>query len=407
MGHPKYLWQRKEWPNLTWQSTPLLELLGQARKAQGRITAQADFIGLEEQARILVEEAFTTAAIEGEKLDKDFLRSSVARRLGLPTAGIVPSSAQQEDGLVAMLFDATSQHGKTLDKERLFGWHAALFPTGFSGFHKILVGNWRKHKEPMQVVSGPEGRRRVHFVAPPSKQVKHEMKKFLNWWNHPLQMDGLLRAGVAHLWFVTVHPFEDGNGRIARALTDMALAQDEKTGRRLYSLSSRISAERKDYYDILERTQKQGCNITEWLQWFLGLFTRAIKNSEGTIELALSIAKFWKTHSQSVLNERQLKVVNRLLEAGPGGFEGGMTNRKYVGLTKVSPETAKRDLKELEDRKILKRNEGGGRSVSYSIEWSRLEPSKSRITALLLFCSFALDFSLLIFRFILDILPSV
>lgn len=375
MGHPKYLWQRKEWPNLTWQSEPLLESLGQARKAQGSITAQADLIGLEEQAKILVEEAFTTAAIEGEKLDKDSIRSSVAKRLGLPTAGL-PSSAREVDGLVAMLIDATSQYVKPLNEKRLFGWHAALFPTGYSGLHKILVGNWRKHKEPMQVVSGPESKRKIHFEAPLSNEVKREMKEFLSWWTRPPQMDGLLRAGVAHLWFVTVHPFEDGNGRIARALTDMALAQDEKTGRRLYSLSSQISAERADYYDILERSQKESCDITEWLQWFLGLFIRAIRNSEGTIGLALSVAKFWKTHSQSALNERQLKVVNRLLEAGPGGFEGDMTNRKYVSLTKVSPETAKRDLKELEGRKILKRNEAGGRSVSYSIEWSLLEPRK-------------------------------
>lgn len=364
----KYIWQKEGWPNLKWDSAALLGLLGQARKAQGKIIAQADFIGLEEQAKILVEEAFTTSAIEGEKLDRNTIRSSVAKRLGLPTSGL-PKTQRAIDGLVAILTDATSKHSIALKEKRLFGWHAALFPTGYSGFQKIIVGNWRKSEEPMQVVSGPEGKRNVHFEAPPSKELKREMKAFLKWWNSPPGIDGLLRAGLAHFWFVTIHPFEDGNGRLARALTDMALAQDEKTGRRLYSLSSQINAERNDYYDTLESCQKGTLDITDWLSWFLGLFIRAVKTSEATIETALSIAKFWKENSQSALNVRQLKAVNRLLEAGPKGFEGGMTNRKYVGLNKVSPETAKRDLHDLETRGILKRNPGGGRSVSYSINW--------------------------------------
>jgi Fic family protein len=371
MGHPKYIWQRQDWPRLKWQSSPLLELLGQARKEQGRVIAQADFIGLQEQAKILVEEAFTTSAIEGEKLDKDTIRSSVAKRLGLSNAGL-PATERAVDGLISVLTDATSQYEKTLNEKRLFGWQAALFPTGYSGFHQIDVGKWRTSKEPMQVISGPEGRKKVHYEAPPSKNVKLEMAQFLEWWNSPPPLDGLIRAGMAHFWFVTIHPFEDGNGRLARALTDMALAQDEKTGRRLYSLSSQINKERNDYYDILESSQKGACDITEWLEWFLGLFIRSVSASKETIDTALSIAKFWKTHSQSALNKRQLKAVNLLLEAGPGGFEGGMTNRKYVNLTKVSPETAKRDLKELEDRAILTRNEGGGRSVSYSIVWEKI-----------------------------------
>lgn len=371
MGHKKYIWQSKDWPNLTWQSSSLLEALGQARKAQGQIIALADFIGLQQQAKILVEEAFTTSAIEGEKLDKNTIRSSVARRLGLSTAGL-PSISLAVDGLVATLIDATSQYEKALNEKRFFGWHTALFPTGYSGFHPIVVGNWRKSEEPIKVISGPEGRQKVHFEAPPAKKVKEEMKNFLNWWNKPPHMDGLLRAGVAHFWFVTIHPFEDGNGRIARAITDMALRQDEKTGRMLYSLSSQITHERDDYYNILERSQKGSCDITKWLEWFLGLFVRAVDKSKETIELTLSIAKFWKAHSQSPLNDRQLKVINRLLEAGSNGFEGGMTNRKYVSLTKVSPETAKRDLKDLEERNILKRNKGSGRSISYSIKWEFL-----------------------------------
>lgn len=364
----KYVWQKDGWPRLRWQTDRLLDALGQARKTQGQVIAQADFVGLEEQAKILVEEAFTTSAIEGEKLDRDSIRSSVAKRLGLENHGL-PSTERVIDGLVTILTDATSLHQSALTEERLFGWHAALFPTGYSGFHKIAVGSWRKGKEPMRVISGPTGREKIHFEAPPSAQVKKEMQDFLKWWNSPPPLDGILRAGISHFWFVTVHPFEDGNGRIARAITDMALAQDEKTGRRLYSLSSQINKERNDYYDILEKCQKGTCDITDWLEWFLGLFIRAVHSSRTVIDVALGIAKFWNTHNQAALNARQIKAVNRLLEAGPNGFEGGMTNRKYVGLSKVSPETAKRDLHELEVLGILKRNEGKGRSVSYSLKW--------------------------------------
>ncbi|MDZ4677532.1 MAG: Fic family protein [Oligoflexia bacterium] len=367
MGH-KYIWQQPEWPALKWQSDKLLELLGRARKAQGKIIAQADFIGLEEQAKILVEEAFTTSAIEGEKLDRNSIRSSVARRLGLPTAGLPPSQ-RNIDGLVNMLTDAVSGNEKPLNEKRLFGWHTALFPTGYSDLEEIAVGKWRKGKEPMQVVSGPMGKRKVHYEAPPSTQMNSQIKGLLKWWNNPPPLDGIIRAGLAHFWFVTIHPFEDGNGRIARALTDMALAQDEKTGRRLYSLSSQISKERDDYYDVLEKSQKDTCDVTRWLEWFLEMFIRAIDNSQDIVSKAMMIARFWQTHTQADLNERQLKVVNRLLEAGRDGFEGGMTNRKYVSLNKVSREIAKRDLADLEKRGILQRNDGGGRSISYSLKW--------------------------------------
>jgi len=369
MGQKKYIWEKPDWPLFKWNSEELLGLLGQARKAQGQIIAQAALIGLEEQAQILVEEAFTTSAIEGEKLDRNSIRSSVARRLGLPTAGLA-ATQQYIDGLVEMLTDATTNYKTPLTPKRLFGWHAALFPTGHSGIKHITVGAWRKGKEPMQVVSGPMEHPKVHFEAPPSKNIKNEMDRILGWWNKTEKsLDGILRAGIAHFWFVTIHPFDDGNGRITRAITDMALAQDEKTGRRLYGLSSQINRERDAYYDILEKSQRETCDITEWLKWFLGLFSRAIGHSQEIIEKALSIAKFWQIHSQAELNPRQVKVVNKLLEAGPGGFEGGITNRKYVGINKVSPETAKRDLANLEKRRILKRNEGGGRSVSYSLRW--------------------------------------
>ncbi len=345
-----------------------MELLGRARKAQGQIIAKADFIGLEEQAKILVEEAFNTSAIEGEKLDRDSIRSSVAKRLGLPFGGL-PAPKRAIDGLVNVLMNATTLHEKPVTEERLFGWHSALFPTGYSGLQKIRVAGWRSGTAPMQVVSGPTGKEKVHFEAPPAERVKEEMKAFLAWWKKPPKMDGLIRAGIAHFWFVTIHPFEDGNGRIARAITDMALAQDEKTGRRLYSLSAQINSERRDYYERLEQSQKGPCDVTEWLEWFLGLFIRSVESSQGIVERALSVAKFWKTHNQAALNARQIKAVNRLLEAGPEGFSGGMTNRKYVGLNRVSPETAKRDLHDLETRGILVRNAGGGRSISYALAW--------------------------------------
>lgn len=363
----QYIWQLKDWPDFRWDSDTLLEVLGKARKAQGRMIAQAQWIGLETQAQLLIEEAFTTSAIEGEKLDRKTIRSSVARRLGLSTAGLPPEERRVE-GLVEMLLDATTQYNRPLIASRLHGWQAALFPTGFSGIHKIGVGGWRTDTEPMRVISGPIGREKVHFEAPPSKQVAAEMKLFLSWWkNPPSNLDGLIRAGIAHLWFVTIHPFDDGNGRIGRAITDMALAQDEGIGRRLYSLSMQILRDRSDYYEILEQIQKGTCDITAWLTWFLQMFTRAVERSEEVIQKAIFIAKFWQTRSRAELNERQLKVLQKLLEAEPLGFEGGLTNRKYVSMTKISRETAKRDLADLEEKGILKRNSEKGRSVFYSL----------------------------------------
>ncbi len=365
MGH--YIWQNKDWPNFTWASDQLIEGLGSVRKAQGKLIAQAGFMGLESEAEFLIEEALMTSAIEGESLNADSVRSSVAHRLGLPTAGLPPQQRHIE-GLIEMLLDATRMYDKPFNSKRMFGWHAALFPTGYSGLHKINTAKWRSGNTPMQVVSGPIGKEKVHFEAPPAKLVSKEMKTFFNWWSKPPdKLDGLLRAGIAHLWFVTVHPFDDGNGRIARAITDMALAQDEDTGQRFYSLSGQIVKERTDYYDILEQVQKQNCDITQWLEWFLGLFARAISNSGTVIDKVLLVSNFWQQHSQLELNERQLKVIKKLIEAEPEGFVGGINNRKYVSLTKVSRETAKRDLADLEKKNIIKRNAGKGRSVSYSL----------------------------------------
>lgn len=363
----QYIWKRKEWPKFRWRSDELLGVLGRARKAQGKIMAQAELAGIETQAHVLVEEAFTTSAIEGEKLDRNSIRSSVARRLGLPTAGL-PKVHRDTDGLVEILLNATTEYTSALTGQRLHSWHAALFPTGYSGMYKILVGAWRKKTEPMQVISGPMGKEKVHYEAPPHKILSNEMKEFLQWWkNPPLDLDGIIRAAVAHLWFVTIHPYEDGNGRLARAITDMALAQDEKTGIRLYSLSAQIMEERENYYNILEKTQKGELDITEWLKWFLGMFERALNGSQDIVNRTTTIAKFWQTYDRGELNERQIKAIQRLLEAEPAGFEGGLTNRKYRSLTKTTPETAKRDLADLETKGVLKRNPGKGRSASYSL----------------------------------------
>ncbi|MCB0365894.1 MAG: Fic family protein [Bdellovibrionales bacterium] len=365
MGH--YIWQRKGWPNFTFDSNQLINLLAQARQAQGQVIGKADFMGIEQQSSVLVEEAFTTSAIEGEKLNKTDIRSSVARRLGLSTAGMA-LPPRHIDGLVEALLDATTNYNKELNQTRLFSWHAGLFPTGYSGIHKIKVGKWRDHKEPMQMISGQAGKEKVHYQAPPSAEVGKEMKAFFKWWKSSQgKVDGILRAGIAHFWFVSIHPFDDGNGRLARTITDMALAQDEQTGRRLYSLSSQILQNRKQYYDILEKSQKGDCDITAWLVWYLDLFKRALHASQSSIDLAVQVAKFWQDHSQLELNGRQLKVVKKLLEAGPHGFEGGLTNRKYVSMTKVSRETAKRDLADLEQKGFLKRRPGKGRAVAYDL----------------------------------------
>jgi Fic family protein len=368
----KYVWQRSDWPDFIWENDLLIDDLARARKLQGKIIGNANHLGVvSAQSQLIVEEAITTSSIEGEQLNRDSVRSSVARRLGLSTAGL-PISLRPIDGLIEMLMDATTQYSVRLTANRLFSWQAALFPTGYSGLRKIPVGCWRKSIEPMQVVSGRMGSEIVHFEAPPSMQVPAEMKLFLEWWKaSENKIDGIIRAGIAHFWFVTIHPFEDGNGRIGRAITDMALAQDEQVGSRLYSLSTQIILNRDEYYNILEESQKNSCDLTRWLKWFLKIFCKATEQSQLIIDKALQISRFWKTYNQNELQARQIKIINKMLEAEPNGFEGGMTNRKYVNITKVSRETAKRDLAELEQLGILIRNRGLGRSISYSINLSR------------------------------------
>jgi Fic family protein len=365
-----YIWQREKWPALIWDTDGLLSPLGRCRLLQGKLLSKVGGLGLsldhQAQAEILVEETIKTSAIEGEQLDVRSVRSSVARRLGLPSAGLPVD--KRIDELVSVLLDATQNFDNPLTQERLWGWQAALFASGYSGMHRIKVGGWRDSSEPMRVVSGPIGREKIHFEAPPSEQLDGEMLRFLTWFDTSLgNVEGIIRAAVAHLWFVTIHPFDDGNGRLARALTDMALAQDDKQRIRYYSLSSQIMVERDGYYDILEKTQKGSGDVTDWLVWFLGCFSRAIERSEDIMNGAFSKSEFWKLHAQDQLTERQKKVINRLLDAGSDGFSGGMTTQKYASMTHSSRATAFRELDQLMELGILERI-GQGRAVHYELK---------------------------------------
>jgi len=374
----QYIWQGSYWPRFRWENAALLKPLGDFRFRQGSLLTQMRELGFEVQqearAEVLIEEALKTSEIEGERLDPKAVRSSVARQIGLPSAGLPEVRNQQADGIVEILLDATLHHGQKLTSGRLFSWHAALFPIGYSGMRKIRVADWRDDREgPMRVVSGPMGHEKVHYVAPPVDRLRGEMKEFLRWWEKSLnEMDGILRTGVAHLWFVAIHPFADGNGRIARTLTDMALAQDEKLSTRCYSLSSQIMTERNEYYEVLERTNKKDGDITEWLKWFLECMSRAVLNSKMVLSNVMGKAKFWKRYAQTDLSVRQRKAINRLLDAGPGGFEDRMTNRKYAGMTHVSRATAQRELADLVRKGILQANPGGGRSTSYDMVWDEI-----------------------------------
>jgi Fic family protein len=364
-----WVWQNPAWPRLTWDAAALSPALAIARRAQGEVAGMARLLDadadLHAQLDVLTREGVATAAIEGEKFDPNSLRSSLARRLGLPTAGLPPST-RSVDGLVDVLLDATRDYGKPLRLATLNSWQAALFPTGRSGLHEIRVGELRG-QEPMQIVSGPIGRERVHYEAPPRKRLDKEMKAFLEWFNDPPeQLDGLLRAGLAHAWFEVVHPYEDGNGRVGRALLDRALAQDENRSSRLYSMSARFQSVRDEYYEALGAFSSGTLDATPWLQWFLAQVTEAARSSEHTVNRVISKAQYWARHAAVAMNERQKKALNVLLDAGPGGFLGGMTNKKYASLTKTSPATAQRDLAYLVEKGLLVLT-GGGRSVRYEL----------------------------------------
>lgn len=362
-----WIWQRSEWPEFHWDSSRLAQPLAAARRAQGELTGMARLLDpssdLHTQLEVLTSEGVATSAIEGERFDPNALRSSLARRLGLPTAGL-PAPPRSVEGLVDVLLEATQKLDKPLTQARLADWQAALFPTGRSGVTKIRVGMLRG-TAPMRIVSGPIDREKVHYEAPPRRGLERELKRLLDWFNEPpAGVDGLVRAGLAHAWFELIHPFEDGNGRVGRALLDRALAQDERRSSRLYSLSARFMAVRTDYYNALEALSRGDLDATDWLTWFFEQVVAACAASAGTVERVLQKARFWMRHSHASFNERQRKVLNTLLDAGPDGFVGGMTNRKYAHLTHASPATAQRDLAELVDRGVLQ-SEGAGRSVRY------------------------------------------
>jgi Fic family protein len=367
-----WVWQQPDWPRFRWDQGVLAPALARARLAQGKVLGITRLLDtnltLEAVAAILVEDGVNTSAIEGEWLDLAAVRSSVARHLGLPTAGL-PAPPRAVDGLIEVLLDATRHYESPLTARRLFGWQASLFPTGYSGLHQIRTGSLRGD-DPMQVVSGSAGRQRVHFTAPPREGLELELGRFLVWFNAPPpDLDGLIRAGLAHLWFVTLHPFEDGNGRLARAITDMALSQDERQPMRFFSLSAQILRERESYYDVLERTQRGDVDVTEWLAWFLMQVEASATAAEKTIANTLAKARFWLRHQATDLNERQRKALNRLLDAGRNGFEGGINTRKYMSLTKTSRATAYRELADLVEKGCLAPTGKGGRSSGYEIVW--------------------------------------
>ncbi len=362
-----YIWEQQEWPRLTWDDGRLLEPLAAARLKQGRLLGSMARLGfdlkLEAQLEALTEDVVKSSEIEGEVLDRNSVRSSIARRLGVPAAAVAPGDRRTED-VVEMMLDATENYEALLTPERLFGWQAALFPTGYSGMHKIKTGGWRDDSEgPMQVVSGPIGHQRVHYQAPPAPQLDDEMQAFLDWFNRRGEPEGLLRAGVAHLWFVTIHPFEDGNGRVARAIADQALAQSEESGQRFYSVSSQIRKERSDYYDMLERSQKGALDVTDWLAWFLDCFSRALDGAEVACANVLRKADFWQRYAREPFDKRQKTVLNRFLD----GFEDKLTAKKWAVIGKCSIPTAQRDINELVERSILRRNPGGSKNTSYDL----------------------------------------
>ena len=358
-----YIHEFKNWPDFFWDQKDIADLLVQLRHQQGRLIGGMESIGFqlreETVLQTLTQDVVKSSEIEGEVLDQSLVRSSVARHLGMENAAL-DRIDRNIDGVVEMVLDATQKFDEPLTKERLLGWHASLFPTGRSGFKKIRVGSWRK--DSVQVVSGRMGDEVVHFEGPSADRVDQDMKLFLDWLNHEKTLDLVLKAAIAHLWFVTIHPFDDGNGRIGRAIADLLLARSEKSPHRFYSLSAQIQKERKGYYAILEKTQKGSLNITRWIEWFFGCLERAIKNALSTLDVVLHKAQVWEALAEIPLNERQRKIINRMLD----GFEGKLTSSKWAKIAKCSQDTAYRDILDLVDRGILTKNPEGGRSTSYS-----------------------------------------
>ena len=362
-----YIHELKDWPRFHWGAESIAEPLASVRHRQGRLTGHMEALGfnLQQEAvlKTLTADVLKSSEIEGEKLDAEQVRSSIARRLGMDI-GALKAADRHVEGVVEMMLDATRHYDRPLTAKRLSDWHASLFPTGRSGMTAIRVGAWRDDRAgPMQVVSGPTGKERVHYQAPKAERVDGEMKSFLDWFEGDKKIDPVLRAGLAHLWFVTIHPFDDGNGRIARAISDLALARSEHSRQRFYSMSAQIRQERSAYYDILEQTQQGTMDVTPWMEWFLGCLGRAIDGAQETLSTVLSKARFWDHLKDVKLNGRQRLVINRLLD----GFEGKLNTSKYAALAKCSQDTAHRDIQDLIAQRILVQNPGGGRSTSYSL----------------------------------------
>lgn len=366
---PKYIHLDKNWPDFTWDHEAMVHPLAAVRHKQGRLLGKLEGLGFQLRSEAsfgnLILDVMKSSEIEGERLPMDQVRSSIARKLGLEVAGLV-HVARNVDGVVEMMLDATQKYEQPLTKDRLFAWHGALFPTGRSGMHVIQVAAWRDAEgDPMQVVSGALGKERVHFEAPVAERLEKEMTLFLAWFNRPTSLDSILKAAIAHLWFLTIHPFDDGNGRIARAIADLQLSRSDQTNQRFYSMSAQILKERNAYYDHLEKTQQGTLDITPWLLWFLNCYDRALDASAENVGGVLNKAAFWEKHRAVALNERQRTMLNKLMD----GFEGKLTSSKWAKMTKTSPDTALRDIQNLIDKGMLVKEEGGGRSTSYAIGW--------------------------------------
>jgi Fic family protein len=363
----KYIYLLPNWPQFTWKYEDLLGILGKVRHLQGKLLGRMESLGFALKKEAMLEtltlDVIKSSEIEGEILNPEQVRSSIARRLGMDISGLIPSDRNVE-GVVEMMLDATQQNEQPLNSERLFGWHAALFPTGRSGIYKIVVGNWRKDETgPMQVISGAMGKEKVYYQAPDATIIDKEMNAFMEWFNSEGKLDPVIKAGIAHLWFVTVHPFEDGNGRIARAITDMQLTRADGNKQRYYSMSAQIRLERKGYYNVLEKTQKGNLDISEWLHWFLNCMMDALIATDDTLAKVLMKAKFWEKHAILITNERQRLMLNKLLD----GFEGKLTSSKWAKITKCSPDTALRDITELITKQVLSKEGAGGRSTNYEL----------------------------------------
>lgn len=363
-----YMHLLPNWPRFSWNQEQISSLLGEIRNRQGRLLGRLGALGFHMKAeaslQTLTLDVLKSSEIEGELLDPAQVRSSLARRMGMDIAGLVPSD-RFVDGVVDMLLDATQNYQQALSADRLFGWHAALFPTGRSGMHQITVAAWRDNKteDPMQVVSGAIGKEKIHFEAPSANRLEEEMQHFINWFNQDNQMEAVIKAAIAHLWFITIHPFDDGNGRIARAIADMQLARADESAYRFYSMSAQIRKQRKSYYEILESTQKGSMDITAWLNWFLACFGEAIEASNETLSAVLQKARFWEKHATTILNQRQQIMLNKLLD----GFDGKLNSSKWAKITKTSSDTALRDIQDLLNKKILVKEIGGGRSTCYEL----------------------------------------